>query len=259
MLNVKNNSMMVLSIVTLGFALTACGGSNPAAPSKPAAATSASKPSAADQAKALQNQAGAILNGDWSCIGDSCKVAEESLNSMDLKNSHYQVSDLQLTSLEISKDLTSFAQKETKHVLQANEDQNGDQGQEAPSSCHESIKNSLTVSNIQDNGNVAVITVQILSGETKHEEAMGDADFCDDVAFIESNPSADDRELEEKKSKAVTITLDRSKETLTIASVANSTSSSSELISTTGADGSTVKSKKKSVAAQTLVQVFIKK
>jgi hypothetical protein len=251
MLNIKNKSIVALSIAIIGFALVGCGSGSSSSSNKPPTSKVAAKPSPSpSNQSALQNQAGSILNGDWSCLGDSCKVQEDAEESDNLKSSNLQASGLQLSDLVISKDLTSFVQKGSKNVTQTDDDGENPQSYE----CNESMQNTLNISKIQDNGKVAVITAQILFGEASYDGQKGDGTPCYSLASDESNLDADDKELEEKKSKTVTITLDRTADTLTIAPVAGAAA----VTTLENADGSTSHSSKKT-SSTSAVQVYVKK
>ena len=181
----KNKLTIVVSIAALGFAAYGCSSGNSSSPAKPGT-NSPAKAAVSQDKKVLQGQAGSLINGNWSCNEGQCSTPER---------------------LQISKDLTSFIQTETVVSKQGN-------------NCDVSLNSAVTVSSINDNGRVATINAQILDGQQAYAGDPDDGTDCYDSVFTNDNPDADQKEMQ--KPVAITITLDRSNGTLSVAPTNNS-------------------------------------
>ena len=123
--------------------------------------------------------------------------------------------------LEISKDLSSFVQTSNQIISQKDVDSQND-GQddnqdEIKYTCNISVSKTLTISSINDNGKVAVISAKVLDGQETYNGDRDDGTPCFDTVEVANNPDGDEEELEAKNPVAITITLDRTKGTLSIA------------------------------------------
>jgi len=188
MSNFRNKSRIVVSIAALSFALFGCSGNNSSSPNpaKPAAG-SAAKLSAKAQASANAKQAGALIGGNWTCSGDDCDTNEE---------------------LQIAADLSTFVEQAMWTSPQK-------------SSCQVSQGETVTVSAIQDNGQVATITANMVSTDLSYLGDAEDGTDCEDAVFTYNSSMT-----KKNNTQSFTITLDRNKKTLSLTTVASGSATS---------------------------------
>jgi len=190
MSNFKNKSMIVVSIAALSFALFGCSGSNSSSnPAKPAtskaAKLSAAAQAAANAAQLAANakQAGALIGGNWSCSGDDCDTNEE---------------------LQIAADLSTFVEQAMLTSPQG-------------SSCLVSQGETVSISGIRDNGQVATITANMASADLSYLGDAEDGTDCSDAVFSYNNSMT-----KKNNTQSFTIVLDRNKKTLSLTTIAGS-------------------------------------